>query len=498
MRVPILPPPGLVSDPGDFAAPGVWSSGSNVRFFHGMPQSIGGETALQSGALETYSTVRKLFAYKIGTTVYLAALADSSPVYSINTSTWARTDITPAAGWASTIDRASFAMFGDILLAVPHELSPPSSSGTLFTSTAGAQLVAVANAPDNISCMLVTPSRQVMALGCNEEVSTTYNGRCIRWSDIEDYTDWTTLSSNNAGEYILPGQDDIVGARVVGDHIVIWTKSALFMAQYIGQPGQTFVFTRIGDIGLVSLDCHAEFQGTVYWMAPDFFIYAWTPGTLPTKVECPCIKSVLDDIGTSPTSQYQQNYHAFVNRKYGEVWFFYSLSGSAKTDRYLAYCVNESAATQKSVWFRGTMDALAIIDDPLLIDALNMGDSTIVRGPFSTGAMKSVDQTGGTYPAWSIQTSLYYVEEGGRRVQVQRYVPDTSTTVQYAFSLFVSNYPDQAATEKGPYTITPASTLKYDLRASGRLISAKFLNANPNGITRLGKPAVEVVVLGNR
>jgi hypothetical protein len=232
-------------------------------------------------------------------------------------------------------------------------------------------------------------------------------------------------------------------------------------------------------------------------MAPDYFIYTWRPGMVPTKLECPCILGVLDDIGTSPTSDYQRNYHAFVNRKYGEVWFFYSPALNLKPDRYLAYCVNESAAAQRPVWFRGTMDATAIIDDPLLIDALNMGDSTIVRGPYTSGALKAVDQTGGTYPTAYIQTSFFFLDEGQKRVQIQRYIADShGASADYGVYLYVRQWPESAATEKGVYTVTVASTTKVDFRASGRLVSAKFVTTQ--GALRLGKAVFEVVPLGNR
>ena len=505
MRVPILPPPGLVSDHTDYAAPGVWASGSNVRFFHGLPQAIGGESSLQSGALETYNGASKLLAYTIAGVAHLAVRATSF-LYSVNTTTWARTNITPASGWVAGRG-ASLAMFGDVLLAVPHDYSAPASSGTLFTSTAGAQAVAVAPAPDNISIMLVTPSRQVMALACNEETSGTYNGRCIRWSDIEDHTDWTTLSSNNAGEYILPGQENIVGARLVGDHIAVWTNSALWLGQYIGQPGQTFIFTRIDSVGLVGRDCHAEFQGTLYWMAPDLFVYAWSPGSLPTKIECPCLIDVWEEIGVDsgyPRVTDRFKFHAAALRKYGEIWFFYPALGNGVPNKYLVYCVNESSAAQRPVWFRGPMLAGAVIDDPLLIDALNMGDSTAIRiDSDPSSPLTVIDKTsdGPTYPSWNIQSSFYYIDEGKRRVQVQRYWDDThGETATYRFTLQLRDNPGEtaAARTSGPHTVTTGTTVKNDFRASGRLVAIKFENGTTPAKFRLGKPVVEAVPLGVR
>lgn len=507
-RIPILPQPGLVSDSTDYAAPGVWNNGSNVRFFHGVPETLGREQSLQSGAAETYRLVTKMMAYRVSGVVHVA-IAGQDKLYRVNTTTWARTDITPASGWNLITDgqRHSLAMFGDVLLAVPHHRNTGTSNGTLFESVAGATAVATANAPANINCMIVTPSRQVMALGCNEEVSTTYNGRCIRWSDIGVRTTWATASNNNAGEYILPGQEDIVGARMVGDYIAIWTTGSLYMGQYIGQPGQTFIFTRIDNKGLVSKDCHAEFQGTLYWMGPDLFVYQWRPGMVPQKVECPCQIDVWRDmdIQSGVSANSRSNFHAFTNHRFGEIWFCHT-AGTENPTQYVAFCVNESAAAQRPVWFQGAMSAGAVIDDPLLAGAASMGGGTAIRIEYAVDASFKI-LTGidiptavGTVPAWNIQSSFYYMDEGKRRVQVQRYIADThGDSNDFSLTLQLRDYPESTASTSGPHTIQTAGiTKKADFRASGRLVSVKFSNGTPILPWRLGKPVFEVVALGNR
>jgi hypothetical protein len=265
MRIALLPPPGLNSNDTVFAAPGTWESGTNIRFFQGKPQALGKERVASSG----FTNVRKLLAYNVGGTPHLA-LAGTANLYRLNLNSNSSTDITPASGWTSA--RAySLDMFGDILLASPMD-------GKLFSSTSGAQAAEITAAPDNITKAIVTPSRQVMALGTNEEVSTTFNRRCIRWCDIEDYTDWTTSSSNNAGEYILPGQEDIVTGCVLGQYIVVWTTGSIWLGQYLGDPGQTFLFTRIDGIGCASHGSYAIYKGVVYWMDPGLSVWQYAPG----------------------------------------------------------------------------------------------------------------------------------------------------------------------------------------------------------------------------
>lgn len=498
MRIPFLPPPGLNSDSTSFAAPGVWNNGSNVRFFHGHPQSLGGETTLQSGAAEVYSAVRKLFAYKVGSTAYLVVARDintDSSLQIVNTTTWARTNIGPAADLSGTI-RYSFAMFGDILMVVPKD-------DTLYTSTAGATAAAVANAPDNITTMLVTPSRQVMALGCNEEVSATFNGRCIRWSDIEDYTDWTTASSNNAGEYILPGQENIVGAALLGDYIVVWTTGAVWLGQYLGNPGETYRFTRIDGVGLIAQDCWAILHGTVYWMSPDLKFYGYRIGGLPFEIPCPIWNTEVmnaDDVASRPY------YNALAVRRFGEIWF--SIGGvQLAAGKSMVYCVDESAAAQRPVWFTA-FSFSAAVDDPVLAGGLNMVDSTSIYTTTNASVNKTlkafdIQSASGSIPSWSIESSFFYMEEGKRRVQVQKIVDDVLGAYgsSYGLRLTTSDYPNSSATTD-TYTIPNTSVGRTDLRTSGKLVAVEFYDSDgTSSFTdpwRMGKPVFEVVLLGNR
>jgi hypothetical protein len=479
VRIPALPPPGINADDTEYSAPGTWADGSNVRFYHGRPESVGNETTL--GTVSLTATARALLTYKISSTVYLA-VSGKNNLFRANSTDWTTVDITPASGWTGGGDAHSLAMFGDILLACPQ-------NKTIFTSTAGAQAVAIANAPDNVTKMLVTPSRQVMALGCNEEVSTTFNGRCIRWSDIEDYTDWTTSSSNNAGEYILLGQEDIVTAAILGDYIVVWTDGSIWLGQYIGQPGQTFVFTRIASVGIVDPHAFAIYSGAVYWMDPSFNFHVYQPGAAPIPIPCPIqIRPTI--IGSGET-------HAFARRKYGEIWFFYVVSGASSPARYVAYSIHESQAAGRPIWFKGTMSAAVAIDDPLLEDGLNMGDSTCILMTDGGTSLITFDRQdgGGTPISWSISTSYYYVDEGERRSMLTRYYHDADRQdANITLTISSRDHPLSQSPDTEVLTVTSA-TVRSHFRLSGKLISYQIAGTD---LFRLGRPAFDAVVLGTR
>lgn len=64
MRIPLDLPPGLVGDETSFAAAGRWADGSNVRFWRGRPQVVGGWESLTSERLS--GVCRKVFAWTDG------------------------------------------------------------------------------------------------------------------------------------------------------------------------------------------------------------------------------------------------------------------------------------------------------------------------------------------------------------------------------------------------------------------------------------------------
>ncbi|MDO8408884.1 MAG: hypothetical protein Q7S93_02315 [Phenylobacterium sp.] len=61
MRIPLDIPPGLVGDDTSFAVAGRWADGSNVRFWRGRPQVVGGWEGLTSELLA--GVCRKVFAW---------------------------------------------------------------------------------------------------------------------------------------------------------------------------------------------------------------------------------------------------------------------------------------------------------------------------------------------------------------------------------------------------------------------------------------------------
>lgn len=459
MLVPFSPPPGINSDDTTFSTEGRWANGDGFRFRHGKAETLGGVAEMSSAT--AIDRVTNLLVFDQGGTISLAVAGDTLRVGGIDA---AGTDITPASGWTSgsVLTRRSLAMWGDTLLV-------SQSGGKLFESAAAAQATEVTAAPDQITKMIVTPSRQVMALGCNEETSGTFNPRCIRWCDIEDYDDWTTTSTNNAGEYILPGQEDIISGTVFGDVIMIWTEGSLWLAEYLGYPDQTFQFVRVGNVGIVGLDAHASYRQTLYWVGPDRGIYAYRLGAIVQRIPCPVSRHFIDN-----TTNY--SIWACAVSANGEIWFGIT-TNTGTPDRYYVYCVDESETAGIPVWFMGTFQlaldedaAGAMIDSPLLAEPLgSYRTTTIVYPRSSNGAVKpyrwdcnltSSFPLISAIPGAYIQTADFYIDNTGRRMLVKRIIPDfEEQTGAIYLTAYTRDGPLAEPLTKGPFTVATSSSL---------------------------------------
>lgn len=484
MLVPFAPPPGLNSDDTTFAAEGRWADGDNVRFRLGRPETIGGATGkFDLGAISAVD----LFAFTrsgTATVVY----GTGSEVY-VGTALSSATQRLNLGGVNSGF---SFAAWGSTLLAAAYGEKLYDQSGT----SSGAE---VTEAPDRIDAgILVTPERQVLAFATNE-VGGTWNGLCIRGSDLEDYSSsgsWTPTSSNNAFEHILDGPGAIICARQVGPYVAVWTTAALYLGTFVGDPSQTYRFDRIADVPApVSPRSVASHNGVTYWMGRDLHLRAWVPGGQPQIVPCPIIRDVWEN-GPLDIGEHEFSF-LFANTAFEEIWFFYPHGLSDPVTKYIAYSIAESALAQRPVWFRGTLARTAMLDSEL-VRAIDTTAGLSVLGCDSDGEVYLHENESGNISGAYIQSADFYLDDSRRRMMIRGIIPDfEEQDGAVSLTLFVRDRPMSSATTKGPYSIAAAAT-KKDFRASGKIVSAKFSVASANSRFRLGKPLFDVVPMGER
>lgn len=500
MRIGFEVPPGVVSDDTTFATPGRWADADKVRFRLGRPEVIGGWTSV-SGA-DVSGVCRNVLAWtdNAGTVNIAFGTSDALQIYiggQID-------DITPTGLAAGAVDAApgpgwGAGPYGEEAYGTPRTLAGPR---TWSLSTYGESLIAcplgetiyqwnndpltvaqpVANAPARVTYALVTPERQLLAFGCNEEASGTFNPLCIRGTDIEDITDWTTATDNNAFEEILEGGGRIVAARLLGSYVAVWTDNALHIGQFIGAAGQAYRFDRVAEnCGAIGPNSIAIVGQTAYWIGLDYQFRTYSIGGDVQILQCPIRNDFQDYIDAAQ----REKISASTIDAYGEIWWFYpDTRDGNENSRYI------SLSTLENAWSRGILDRTAAIDAGVV-------GFPLMVAPDGTAYYHEVGRTanGGTL-AWSLESADQYISEGQDNLFVRGAWPDFSEQVSPVnLTVTVRQYPQATPIERGPYSL-PSGQLKKDFRATGRVARVKF--DGTCGCTRIGKFTFDVVAAGER
>lgn len=504
MRVPFDPPPGLASNDTIYSARGAYATADNIRWEDGRPQTIGGFAKTFATALT--GVCRNAFNWSNNVGKANIAFGTNSKLYIYVDGTLA--DITPtglAAGGASNgslgyaygmgtyggsyysipqsqhkLRTWSFGAWGQTLLASPRY-------GTLYqwSNDTGTLAQEITEAPDIITIMRVNAKRrQVVAFGCNEELSNNFNPLCIRWCDFEILTDWTTGSADNAGEQILNGGGQIVAAEQVGDVFGIWTDKDLHQMTYVGDPDQTYQFDVVDtNCGIIGPNAICTMNGIAYWVGKDRRIRAWAGyGSKPVVVDCPIWKEFADNILEAQIDKTALS----SNTKFGEIWIFYpDTRDGTENSRAVFFKVGPEGV----LWSKSSLARTAFCDSGVLSYPIGVTSAGVVHN-HEYGSTAD-----GSSLSWSLTSAGQYLDEAERTLQVQSISPDFKDQ-ENAISLTASvrARPQSTPVVKGPYTIA-VDAAKKDFRFTGAIAELEF---SGTGYVRFGKPTFDAIVTGQR
>jgi hypothetical protein len=502
MRWPVEPPPGLNSDDTHFSQQMVYTDAENVRWVGGRAQTIGGWTKEFSNQLG--GVCRNLLAWRDLDASVNTALGTHTKLYVRYSG--ALHDITPAGLAEGAVDSAlgpgygtgkyghgdfgegdssgyfartwSLQNWGENLIANPR-------GGTIYVweNNPGTPATAIANAPAQVNAALVTPERQILALGCNEEISGQFNPLCIRFCAIEDMEDWTTsiTGATLAGEHVLEpaGGGRIVNGKMIGPYVAVWTDQGLFMGEFVADGLAIYRFDLIAtNCGLAGPNAVTVINRRAWWMTPDHLFYTWSPGEAPSLVPCP----IRDDMKDRVAEGQNDKIVATGIGQYGEVWWFYPDERDGKENsRYLSLNMAGSAL----LWSRGRIARSAAVDAGTSITPLFVSPDGYVYS-HENGQTAN----GGVLP-WSLTISLPYIDEGGRFVLIKGLEPDIKDQVgSVSLSVALRKYPQDAKIyTKGPYVLTPGAR-KKDFLMSGRVADLTFSGNSAPTFARFGKPVL--------
>ena len=195
--------------------------------------------------------------------------------------------------------------------------------GPVYVWDAGApanRATQITEAPHKVNVVLVTKDRHMVCFGCNEPgsggSSSALDAMQIRWSQQEDYTDWTPTAINTAGDQLLTNGTEIIAAANTESQVLVWTDDQIESMQYIGPP-YTFGFQQIGtSTGIVSPNAWVAYNNVIYWMGDNAF-YVFQGGT--SVMPCTIQKFVFDGFDL------QQKYKIFagLDRENHEITWYY-------------------------------------------------------------------------------------------------------------------------------------------------------------------------------
>lgn len=206
-------------------------------------------TTLVSG--KTPANTTKLFA------------AGSTKIFDVS-GVGALTNVSKVGGYTPNAnnDRFRFTQFGNVIIGTNY--SDPMQAYTLGTSTAFADLAAAAPV-----CKYVTVVRDFVVAAFTTESATVYPSR-VRWSDINDETNWTSSATSQADYQDIPDGGQIIGIRG-GEFGLVFMEKAIHRMTYIGTP-LIFQFDNISrGKGCISAGSIAQIQGVTFFLSDDGF-----------------------------------------------------------------------------------------------------------------------------------------------------------------------------------------------------------------------------------
>lgn len=325
---------------------------------------------------------------------------------------------------------------------------------TLNVSTPAA---VIANAPTGCRAVSVTAERIMFALGAGGDP------RRLDWSDQEDNTDWTPVATNQAGSFTFQTPGELMcGRRVRGGHLLI-TSSDAWLATYLGPP-LVYGFQRVGaDCGIVSPNAVGVADTFAAWMGQgQFWIYDGYVKPLPCEVH----DAVFSDINTSQISKVV----AVVQRKFGEVWWFYPSNASVENDRAVIWNYRENTWTFARIP-RTCGDDTGVFELPLLVSPTGEVYEHEVGFEYVDypGAAAGISD--------DIQYGPAYVEGGPVELGVgestflaRKLYPDERTQGQVQVRFFAQYFPNGPVYEHGPYT----AALPTNVRFTARQVRVRF------------------------
>jgi hypothetical protein len=472
--IPLDLPTGLYTEGTDLGSRGRFVDGSNVRFWKGKPERIGGWMKYISAQLS--GPPRGMIAWRTLAGASYIATGTFDKLYVIDGTD--ATDITPSGMSAGTEDSGtgsssawgmdtwgggswgglgtlatpgtfartwSLAHWGEDLLAVARD------EGHLYTWDASAGLTSnpateVSGAPTNNLGVLVSEiDRHCILYGAGGDPLL------VQWSDAEDFSEWTIDSTTSAGSIRVEDGNEIRGMVTTGLGHLILTDTSAYIMTYVGDP---FIFriSKIGSAcGLIAPGAVIAVESGAVWMGKDAF---YTFDGQVKRVPCDVHSRVFQSLQFSQAIKVACGYNA----QYGETTWYFPGTGSSEN--------NSHACLSTEGWSLGNVPRTAYIDANVKTNKPVAASPTGYLYAHESGTTADGDPI-----SYSLKGVGVEIAEGVEFAHVRKIEPDFQRIAgTHTLTLNVHDYPDRLARVQGPYSIDQ-DTDKLSVRARGKLIS---------------------------
>ena len=317
----------------------------------------------------------------------------------------------------------------------------------------------ISASPTTTNYITVSPNdRHLIALGTTEAGTGTYQPMLVRWSDQNDFNNFTPSVSSTSGENLLADGTEIVGAVRSRNAINIWTDNSLWLMQFVGPP-LTFRFQQMGtNCGLVGPHGGIDYDGRSVWMGRDNF-YAFDGQV--RNLDCTVRRYIFDRLNMNQLDKI----YAGVNSEFKEViWLYPSNEGAnEECDSYVIWSPDEN------YWTYGTAIWTTWDDKVAFDNVLTTGNNSYIFDNEPTGIFTGDGAALTSY----IESADFDIEDGDVLMFMDRIIPDfTINDGTISVDITGQAFPTNSAVTKGPFNISK-TTQKVDFRLRGRQAKIK-------------------------
>jgi len=447
------------------------------------------------------------------------------------------TNITDYNAWGEASSTSQFTLnpglwvldnFGTKLIALIYNGECFEWDGSA-TNALNTRATIISGAPTASRHMIVsTPDRHLVFFGTETTIGdkSTQDDMFIRFSDQENINEYTIRAENTAGSQRLAAGSKIMSAIKGRDALYVWTDTAIFLMQFVGQPF-TFAFQQAGtNCGLIGKNACIEVDGSAYWMSDNgFFNYDGQLRSMPCLVE-DFVYSV--DPGLGLNSVTKDFINAGINNLFGEISWFYCSASATSVDRVVSYNYVDST-TERPIWTTGSLNRSAWVDsavyqkphatlynpdDNASYDVTGNVDGSSIYYQHETGT----DQVNAGNAITAINANILSGDfditqkrsntgqavgtpdlrgDGEYMMRISRFIPDfIEQTGDTEISFTTRNYPNTAATTTN-FTSTETTNFK-STRLRARSVALKVSNTGTGKNWKLGTFRLDIAPGGMR